>query len=170
MEEAELPRTSPDSRTGTRSQERMPDGSSRRLRSVSGAARRDVVEDLEVGAAARPLRSRERDRLGRASGLSASPAWATMRIDARALVELGQDQEMVRQDRLHRLRDPLEHLAHVERLGERVRAASRAVEPLAAPALGVPDPPVLDRRAEQRRDRPQHLLVLVGEGVRLRRR
>ncbi len=70
------------------------------------------------------------------------------------VVELGEHQRVVGEHRLHRLGDPLEDLAHVEGLGEGAEEHLQPLEPLAAPALGVPDPPVIDRRAEQRGDRP----------------
>ncbi len=80
------------------------------------------------------------------------------------VVELGQNQRVVGQNRLHRLGDPLEDLAHVEGLGEGAEEHLQPLEPFAAPALRVPDPPVVDRRAEQGGDRAEDLLVLGAEG------
>ena len=86
---------------------------------------------------------------------------------ARAEVELGEHQEIVRQRRADAFGELGEDLAHVERFGDRAGQRLDLRQALAPPALGVPDPPVLDGGAEERRDRAQQFLVLGGEGVRL---
>ena len=88
-----------------------------RLRELGGARRR-----LDVGV---PRGRRDDDRIG-------------------SEIELGQAHQRVREDRLHSVGELLEHLAHVERLGERFEQDLHPVQAIPAPALHVPDPPVLD--------------------------
>ena len=83
-----------------------------------------------------------------------------------AHVQLGQAGQVMRQDMLHPVGEPLENLAHVERLGERGEECLDPVEPVPAAALDVPQPPVLHGRAQQSRDRSENLLMLVRERVR----
>ncbi len=87
-------------------------------------------------------------------GRSHSPANADDAYGRRSSVELGQVHQVVRQDGLQRGGKALENLTHIERFGERSEQRLRPVEPLPAPPIGVPDLPVLDRRAEERGDRP----------------
>ncbi len=137
----------------------------RRSRSVDGDdLRLDVAHELEVLRAARCLLVGERDRLAGDRDVG-FPRGGDDADRTSAQVELGQDQQVVRQEGLHGCREPREHFPDVERLGERCHQRLEQVEALPPAALGVPDAPMLDRRAQKRRDRPQELLVLIVEGI-----
>ena len=131
---------------------------------VGGDLGGDVTNDFEIHPPLHLLLG-ERDRLGRRRDIGA----ACGRRDADRTgphVQLGQAHHVVRQDWLHPDGEALEHLAHIERLREHSQQRLDPIQPVPAAALDVPDPPVLDRRAQQRGNRPQHFLVLVGERVR----
>src|SRR5262249_48646611 len=65
-------------------------------------------------------------------------------------VQLREVHQIVRQDGLELGGDSLKDLAHVERSGQRAQQILYSIQTLTTAALRVPDPPVLDGRAEQR--------------------
>ena len=82
----------------------------------------------------------------------------------------GENQPVVRQDRFHDLRDPVEDPAHIERLGHHREQRVDRVEAAAPCRVETPEPLVLERQAQEVGDRLDGRLVPGREGALARRR